>query len=275
MKNSFLPLLAALLMGQGLATAAQPPAAPASAASKVLRNLAYGNDAREKFDVYLPTQPTGPVILFVHGGGWSRGDKASPDFVRQKVAHWNSKGYAVVSTNYPLHPKAQPLDQAAHVAAAMAKVQKLAGGWGADPQRLVLVGEESGSHLVALLTAVPSIAQKAGVQRWRATIAIDPAYMSPEEVMKAPHDKALDKVFGTTPAQWEALSPRHLLADGPPPPGLMMWCYKPRANSCELALHYERKAAKFKHHIVIWERQDPKKGGVEELDVWLAAMVKP
>lgn len=254
---------------------AQPAKAPATAATKVLPNVSYGPGARQRFDVYQPVRPTGPVLLMVHGGGWARGDKADPRWVRDKVAHWGGLGYTVVSANYPLWPKAGPMEQALSVAMAMAKVQARAAEWGADPKRLVLVGEESGSHLAALITVVPTIAKQAGVQPWRATIGIDPAYMSLEEVMKAPHDKALDKVIGTTEAQWQALSPRYLVADGPPPPPLMMWCYKQRANSCDLALHYERKAAKFKHQIVIWQRMESQDTHVKALDVWLAAMVKP
>jgi arylformamidase len=267
------------------APAATPATAPTAPAAKVLRNVPYGKDARQKFDVYLPAQPTGPVLFLVHGGGWTQGDKAAPDLVRSKVAHWGLKGYVIVSTNYPLMPKARPLEQAAQVALAMASAQKMAKGWGADPARFVLMGDESGSHLAALITVVPSIAEKAGLQRWRGTVALDPAYMAPEEVMKAPHDKALDKILGTTPAEWEALSPRHLLADGPPPPPLMMWCSKQRANSCELALHYERKAAKFKHQIVIWERFEPPADvsrllgvpgkGVEQFDAWLGSVIQP
>ena len=50
--------------------AASPPALPAG--TRALRDVAYGDDPRQRYDIYLPAQPQhAPVILFVHGGGWA------------------------------------------------------------------------------------------------------------------------------------------------------------------------------------------------------------
>lgn len=75
--------------------AASPPALPAGA--RALRDVAYGDDPRQRYDVYLPAQPQrAPVILFVHGGGWANGNKDNPGVVENKAAYWLPKGYVLV-----------------------------------------------------------------------------------------------------------------------------------------------------------------------------------
>ena len=114
----------------------------------------------------------------VHGGGWRRGDKASPGVVGEKAAHWLAKGYVFVSVDYRLLPDADPLQQAHDVAAAVASVQKRAPQWRADPRRMVLMGHSAGAHLVALLGAAPSLLAQAGALRPLGVVALDSAAMN-------------------------------------------------------------------------------------------------
>ncbi|MBX9782086.1 MAG: alpha/beta hydrolase [Chitinophagaceae bacterium] len=47
--------------------------------SQSTSNVSYGTDARNIMDVYLPaarTEASTPVLIMIHGGGWSSGDKA-------------------------------------------------------------------------------------------------------------------------------------------------------------------------------------------------------
>ena len=223
--------------------------------ARVLRDVPYGGDARQRFDVYLPARPAGPVILLVHGGAWAFGDKASPDVVKNKVRHWvDGQGYVLVSTNYRLLPAARPLEQAGDVARALALVQKQAPQWGADPKRLVLMGHSAGAHLAMLLHASPDMAAKAGAQRWRVTVSLDSAAMDVEQLMRAPHARLYDRAFGQDPAYWQAVSPYHQVS-APGAPALLMVCSKLRGDDpCGKALHYEKKAAHFGHYITIWGR---------------------
>lgn len=220
---------------------------------RVLRDLAYGPHAKQRFDVYLPPKPTGPVIFMVHGGAWALGDKASPDVVRNKVRHWSQRGLVVVSTNYRLLPEAKPLAQAQDVAKALAAAQKLAPDWGADPKRFVLMGHSSGAHLVMLLNTSQSIAAEAGAQPWRAAVSIDSAALDVERLMMQPHLPLYDRAFGKDPAYWRAASPFHALVPHTVPPVLFL-CSNLRSDSCAQALAFEKTAAKFRHRIVIWEQ---------------------
>ena len=82
--------------------------------------MAYGNSKKQTPDVYLPDAPkNAPIIIMVHGGAWSIGDKGSSKVVTNKVNRWVSKGAIFVSVNYRLLPEADPLKQAKDVASAI------------------------------------------------------------------------------------------------------------------------------------------------------------
>lgn len=256
------------------------------AQARVLRDVAYGSDARQRLDVYLPARPTGPVLLMVHGGAWAFGDKAAAGVVRAKVRHWvDGLGYVLVSTNYRLLPAAHPLEQAGDVARALALVQQRAPEWGADPKRLVLMGHSAGAHLAMLLHASPALVAQAGAKPWRVTVSLDSAAMDVERLMRAPHPPLYDRAFGKDPAYWQSVSPYHQIA-GPGAPALLMVCSKLRDDDpCAQALHYEKKAAHFGHYITIWEqrlshgdinRQLGEPGMyTDQVTLWLNAALKP
>lgn len=66
-------------------------------------DVSYGDDADQKFDIYLPANRTSDtkIMILVHGGGWSAGDKADmigfKDFVRDQFPD-----VGVVNMNYRL-----------------------------------------------------------------------------------------------------------------------------------------------------------------------------
>lgn len=228
-------------------------AAPSAVAVRAIRNVAYGPDARQRFDVYVPAKPSGPVILLVGGMDWAKGDKAARDLLGNKVRHWSQQGVVVVSVNYRLLPKVKPLGQATDVAAALAKAQAQAPDWGADPSRFVLMGHSSGAHLVTLLNTAPKLALQAGAKSWRATVSVDSTAFDLEALMSAPHAALYDRAFGKNVDDWRAASPYHVLAEKAVPPILFL-CSKTEGDACDQALHFERKAAKLGHRIVIWQQ---------------------
>ena len=145
------------------------------AGTRVRRDIAYGPDPAQRYDVYLPAnaKADAPILFMVHGGGWRRGDKAYSNVVGNKAAHWLAKGHVFVSANNRLVPAADPLTQARDIAAAVASVQKHAPQWGADPKRTILMGHSAGAHLVALLGASPTLLAQAGAMRPLGVVALD------------------------------------------------------------------------------------------------------
>ena len=200
----------------GIAAALRPLRLPPDV--RRITDIAYGPEVRQRFDLYLPPHPQhAPVIVMAHGGAWMIGNKALPQVVENKVAHWVTQGAIFVSINYRLVPQVTPVDQADDVARALAKVQSLAASWGGDPDRVVLMGHSAGAHLVALVGASPAFAQRAGARPWLGTVVLDSAALNLATLMRAPHARFYDRVFGADPQAWAAASPADsLMAGGPP-----------------------------------------------------------
>jgi len=207
------------------------------------RDLTYGEDPAQRLDLYRPATGVvgAPIVLFVHGGGWWRGDKAMPRMVQNKVPHWIGKGFVFVSTNYRMLPAADVLQQAEDVGRALAFVQRHAERWGGDPARVVLLGHSAGAHLAALITADATIATRHGAQTWQATVALDSAALDMDAIMNRPHYRFYDPVFGSDPAFWREASPLHRL-NGKPAAPMLLVCSSQRDDSCQPAHAFAAKA---------------------------------
>ncbi len=201
---------------------------------RVERDVGYGSDAAQKLDAYIPQGATGaPIIVMVHGGAWMLGDKGNSGVVANKVKHWVPKGYIVVSTNYRMGRPPNAVQQADDVARALAFVQERAAAWGGDAARVVLMGHSSGAHLVALLTSSPTLAARAAARPWLGTVSLDSAALDVPAIMRSPHPRLYDRVFGTDPARWNEASPLHQLVTRPVP--LLLVCSSRRSDSCAAA----------------------------------------
>lgn len=128
------------------------------------RELAYGGDPFERLDFHTATGARGPapLIVFVHGGAWAKGDKSNATGAG-KIAHFTARGYAFATINYRLVPSARVEDQAADVAGAVAWLRMHARELGVDPGRIVLMGHSAGAHLVALVSTDPQWLKRAGL----------------------------------------------------------------------------------------------------------------
>jgi acetyl esterase/lipase len=244
-------LLALVLIGAGAfagTVAAQPASrGPVEAAGvRKLPDLAYGDAAKQRVDVYLPpagTSPPGgaPILVMVHGGAWMFGDKTSRGVVGAKVDHWVARGWIFVSVNTRLLPEAEPLAQAEDVAHALAFVQQQAAGWGGDANRLILMGHSAGAHLVALLSASPALAARSGAARWAGTVVLDSAALDLGALMQQRHARFYDRVFGADAETWRAASPTDRLAADAAP--MLLVCSSLRLDdSCGQSTRFAARA---------------------------------
>ena len=193
---------------RGAGTAAGPEISAARGALE----MRYGTDPLQQLDFYpaTTTEPA-PLVFFVHGGGWKRGDKrnATGEF---KAPHYREQGYHFASTNYRLVPDATVEQQAADVAAALAKLVGDADRLKIDRSRIVLMGHSAGAHLVALVGTDPQYLQAAGLSLSdiRGVIPLDgaaydvPAQMDENALLLGDTYK---QAFGTDPERQRALSP--------------------------------------------------------------------
>ncbi len=215
------------------------------AGAKAVRNVAYGTDPAQRFDVYLPKDvQRAPVFFFVHGGGWANGDKTNPG-IENKIDFWLAKGYAVISANYRMLPKAAPQQQARDVARAVATAQHGASEWNLDPARFVLVGHSAGAHLVALLGADPKMLADASARRPLGVVSLDSGALDVSALMGMPRlPKLYRDAFGDDRNYWVATSPQHQLGRAALP--MLIVCSSERrfpASPCDEGRKLAQKAA--------------------------------
>jgi acetyl esterase/lipase len=86
---------------------------------KVHRGLPYAEpkNERQTLDVYAPAEGKNrPVVVWIHGGGWRKGDKSS---VQKKPQAFTEKGFVFVSTNYPFAPQVTVKEMTGDIAKAI------------------------------------------------------------------------------------------------------------------------------------------------------------
>ena len=165
--NLWLVMSCATLPGTGLAAGAQQKGArnatPAAALEgvRVLRDLEYVQNGHERnrLDLYLPEKAARPlpVIVYVHGGGWTRGDKTNgPAFP------FAAKGYAVASINHRFSQHAIFPAQIHDCKAAIRWLRANASKYSLDPDHIGVWGSSSGGHLVALLGTTAGVKELEG-----------------------------------------------------------------------------------------------------------------
>ena len=193
--------------------------------------LSYGSDPLQTVDVWTTAAVEPTLTIFVHGGGWSRGDK---DMMRgsAKLEHWQYEADAVASVNYRLVPDATVEQQAADIASALALLKSRAESLYFDPRKIVLVGHSAGAHLVALLGTDETYLRRAGLSfaDIAGVVLLDgAAYDVPTQLEKGPGimQRRYREAFGTDPARQARLSPTRQAAAPNAPAFLILHVQRP------------------------------------------------
>jgi acetyl esterase/lipase len=126
---------------------------------KVSRDVKYGPDARNVVDVFTPeTGAAGrPVLMFVHGGGMIRGTKHAPGsaFYDNIMVFAARHGMVGVNVEYRLAPQFPWPAGNEDLSAAVHFVADHAASYGADPNRIFLMGHSAGATHVASYVSHP------------------------------------------------------------------------------------------------------------------------
>ena len=187
-------------------------------------DLAYGDHPAQRLDVYQPSGVKGaPIMVYVHGGGWRRGDKRG---VGAKVSFFCGRGSVYVSVNYRLLPEGRHPVNVNDVARALAWVHDHAADYGGNPDQLFLMGHSAGAHLVALVATNEKPLQQAGktLAILKGVIPLDTNAYDVPTLMQSGSARFYGQVFGDDPAQWKDASPiHHIAANRGIPPFLI--CY--------------------------------------------------
>lgn len=127
---------------------------PASKLGTVEKDVTYctAGGTGLKMDVYYPRTSSGPapMVVYVHGGGFTSGDKADGAGSRD-ISELVARGYVVASMNYRLAPAARYPAQIEDLKCAVRYLRANAASYGIDPNRFGAWGGSAGGTLVSLL----------------------------------------------------------------------------------------------------------------------------
>ena len=130
-------------------------------------------DPKHRFNLFLPLADSvrsgtdaSPTVVFVHGGGWTEGDRdlvyGGEDLYNNIGRFFASRGIGAATVSYRLMPGASWRDQVADVAAAVAAIQDTVAARGGDPDGLVLMGHSAGAQLTARVAVDAEVRRAAG-----------------------------------------------------------------------------------------------------------------
>ena len=125
---------------------------------RVCENITYGAKDRNTFDLYLPAgadkKSEHALILFLHGGSWTSGDKSS---MTGDCKFFAEQGYVTATMNYSFlnmtgEEKSDFTTMMTEIAAALSAVKTYAAAQGVNITKVALSGYSAGAHLALLFT---------------------------------------------------------------------------------------------------------------------------
>jgi triacylglycerol lipase len=133
---------------------------------KIERDVKYGPADRNLLDVFTAANASSarPVLIFVHGGGFVRGDKRIGDGpFYDNIQMWAVKnGFVGVNTTYRLAPQSPWPAAAEDLGAAIQWVSDNIASRGGDPRRVFLMGHSAGAVHVASYVSHPEFQKVKG-----------------------------------------------------------------------------------------------------------------
>lgn len=176
------------------------------------KDLAYGDHAAQKLDLYIPLKRTdSPVMIYVHGGGWQKGDKRS---VGEKSNFFTELGWIFITINYRLLPAGKHPCNVEDVGNAVAWVHENIGKYGGVADQIFLMGHSAGSHLVSLVSTDERHLKKYGKELniIKGVIALDSNAYDVPELMKQKNHKFYASIFGENQTSQKDASPQYHVA---------------------------------------------------------------
>jgi acetyl esterase/lipase len=202
---------------------------------EVVKDIPYGDAGhRHCLDLYRPRQRPGrqaeplPVLLQIHGGGWTIGDKREQ--AKPLMYLLAANGWGCVAANYRLSPGASFPDHICDVKRAVAWIRRRGREYGLDPSFVAVTGGSAGGHLAALAALTANEPQfQPGFEEVDTALAACVAFYGIYDFLDRDGAFARQSMEGflqryvmkvsrqESPEAWEKASPiSHVRADAPP-----------------------------------------------------------
>ncbi len=112
-----------------------------------LKDIAYGTHERQKLDILIPQTVVAPngVLLFIHGGGWHKGDKKDSRNALETLA---GLGYISATINYRfVSEDISVFDELDDITASLKVIKEKCKEFGFNVDKVIFSGASAGSQL--------------------------------------------------------------------------------------------------------------------------------
>lgn len=154
-------------------------------------------------DIYYINEeysPNNPIIIYVHGGGWTLGDKENE--INDKVNLFTGLNYTFVSVNYRLSSfRKNNIKFPIHnqdVAKAIKYIYNNSKNYNSDNSKIILMGHSAGAHLVSLTGTNEEFLESEGLdlEIIKGVISLDTAGFDVKEKVES-NERLYVNAFGT------------------------------------------------------------------------------
>ena len=185
-------------------------------ASTAVAGISYGEDERQKLDVYTPSQAAKDgnphkVLVFFHGGAWRDGERAGYEFLGKAFA---ARGLVTVIADYRKYPKVKFPAFVEDTASALAWVHKNISGNKGDPGQIYVAGHSAGAH-ISMMTGLD--------RQWLGREGLDTGIIKGVIALAGPFDflpfdegSSSQKALGDWPRPKETQPISYVRRDAPP-----------------------------------------------------------
>ncbi|CAM8919077.1 unnamed protein product [Rhodiola kirilowii] len=136
---------------------------------QVRRSIVYGDQPRNRLDLYMPKDSDGPkpVIAFVTGGAWIIGYKAWGSLLGQQLSE---RGIIVACIDYRNFPQGTIGEMVKDASQGISFLCNNISDYGGDPNKIYLMGQSAGAHIGACAIWEQAIKESKGERvSWRAS----------------------------------------------------------------------------------------------------------
>ena len=104
----------------------------------------YGSRERQRYDLFHAAPEDAPLVVYIHGGYWQRGDRKDYSFVAREL---NAAGITVAVPSYSLCPAVSVMEIGDEIQACLAAL------WKKLKRHPMVIGHSAGGHLTAEMLA--------------------------------------------------------------------------------------------------------------------------
>jgi acetyl esterase/lipase len=210
--------IAALLLLVSPALAADP---------REFHDLSYVKNQRQSLDIFAPAEGKNhPIMVWIHGGGWQRGDKSG---AKEKPRAFVERGYVFVAISYRFIPQVSIKEMTGDVAQAIRFAHDHAKEFGGDPDTIFVAGHSAGAQLAALVCTDDRYLKSEGVSLSviKGCVPVDgDAFDVVAQIESVPEARrsGWTSKFGDKASQEEVSATKYVARGKGIPPCLVMHC---------------------------------------------------